>query len=117
MSKAALSVFVFGIYMVVAALGFMLMPNMILSVMGIPTTTEVWIRIVAVLMLFIAYYYIQAARSELTGFFHWTIHTRVTLIIFMIVFAVTGLGSPMLIGFGVVDLLGAIWTAWALRSS
>jgi hypothetical protein len=38
------------------------------------------------------------------------------VIIFFTVFVLLGLGHPSLIFFGVADLLGAIWTALALRN-
>jgi hypothetical protein len=117
MSKAAISVLVFGIYLALTGLGFLLAPNMMLGLFGFPATTEVWIRVVAMLLLILAYYYIRAARSEMTGFFRLTVHHRASVIVFFVVFVILGLAQPMLIGFGVVDLLGAIWTALALRKT
>ena len=61
-------------------------------------------------------YYIQVARKEMTDFFKLTVYTRSSLIIFFAAFVLLGLASPTLILFGVVDLLGAIWTGLALRS-
>jgi len=117
MSKAATSVLVFGIYLIVIGLGFLLAPNLPLGLLGFPTTTEPWIRVMAMLLLILAYYYIQAARNEMTGFFRFTVHGRASVILFFIAFVVLGLAQPMLIMFGVVDLLAAIWTAVALRTT
>jgi hypothetical protein len=114
-SKAAISVLVFGIYLVLIGLGFLLAPNMVLGLFGFPSTTEPWIRVMAMLLLILAYYYIQAARNEMTGFFRFTVHGRAAVIVFFVAFVAFGLAQPMLIGFGVVDLLAAIWTALALR--
>jgi hypothetical protein len=117
MSKAAKSVLVFGIYLIVIGLGFLLIPNTMLGLFGIPATTEPWIRVVAMLLLILAYYYIQAARKELTDFLRLTVYGRASVIVFFIAFVVLGLAEPVLIGFGVVDLAAAIWTALALRSA
>ncbi len=117
MSKAATSVFVFGVYLIVIGLGFLLVPNLPLGLLGFPATTEPWIRVVAMLLLILAYYYIQAARNEMTGFFHLTVHSRASVIVFFVAFVALGLAQPMLILFGVVDLLAAIWTALALRTT
>jgi hypothetical protein len=68
------------------------------------------------LVLFLGFYYTQAARKEMTDFFRWTVYLRSTVIIFFVIFVLLGLASPPLIMFGVVDLLGAIWTGLALRS-
>ncbi len=117
MSKAAKSVFVFGIYLIFIGLGFLLVPNTVLGLFGFPMTTEPWIQVVAMLLLILAYYYIQSARSELRSFFRFTVHGRASVILFFIAFVVLGLAPPILIMFGVVDLVAAIWTALALRST
>jgi len=117
MSKGAKSLFVFGIYMVALGITLLVVPNVLLTLFGLPATNEVWIRVVGMLVCLLAVYYIQAARNELTAFFHWTVYTRASVIVFFIVFVVFGLVKPALILFGGVDLLGAIWTALALRSS
>ncbi len=115
MSKAAKSVFVFGIYMVVIGLGFLVIPNTPLGLFGFPATSEPWIRVVGMLCLVLAFYYIQAARHELRPFFGWTVYARTGVLVCFIVMVALGLAKPMLIAFGVVDLIGAIWTGVALR--
>ena len=117
MSKAATSILVFGIYLVVIGLGFLVAPNMPLGLFGFPATTEPWIRVVGMLLLILAYYYIQSARNEITDFFRYTVHGRASVIVVFAVMVLLGLAQPMLIMFGVVDLLAAIWTASALRAS
>jgi hypothetical protein len=116
MSKSSLSMFVFGLYLVVLGIVLVVAPNFLLGMFFMPSTIEVWIRVVGVLVLFIAFYYIQVARKEMTDFFILTVYTRSSLIIFFGAFVLFGLASPPLILFGVVDLLGAIWTGLTLRS-
>ena len=115
MSKAATSVLVFGVYLIVNGLGFLLAPNIPLSLFGFPTTAEPWIRVAGMLLLMLAYYFIQAARNEMTWFFRLTVHHRASVIVFFVAFVVLGLAQPIMILFGVVDLLAAIWIA-ALRA-
>lgn len=112
MSKAALSVFVFGIYVIVLGVILMVIPNVLLSIFGIPATTEVWIRVVGMLIFLIGYYYIQASRNEkkMISFYRWTVHARSSVIVFFIIFVAFGFVTPLLILFGVVDLLAEIWT-------
>jgi hypothetical protein len=116
MSKSSLSVFVFGLYLAVLGIVLVVTPNFLLGMFFMPSTNEVWIRVVGVLVLFMAFYYIQTARKGMTGFFKLTLYTRSSLIIFFAAFVLLGLASPPLILFGVVDLLGAVWTGLALRS-
>ena len=116
MSKSATSVLVFGIYLVVIGLGFLLIPNTVLGVFGMPTTTEPWIRVVATVLLILSYYYIQTARNEDKAFFRLTVHGRASVIVFFVAFVLLNIAPATLILFGVVDLLAAVWTALALRS-
>lgn len=116
MSKAAISVLVFGFYLIINGVGFLLWPNTMLGFLGIPTTNEPWLNVVGMLLLFLAYYYILAAKNELTLLFRWSVYARSSVIIFFIIFALVGLAPALLIIFGVVDLLAAIWTAIALKA-
>ena len=116
MSKSATSVLVFGMYLVLLALGLLIIPNTILRLFGNPPTTEVWVRIVGMLLLGLAYYYIQTARMELKPFFRLSVHARAMVIVFAVIFVLFDLTAPSMILLGVVDLLAAIWTALALRS-
>jgi len=116
MSKSATSVFVFGIYLTFVGLGFLLIPNIILGILGIPPTTEPWIHIIGMLLLLLAYYDIQSARAEQKVFFRLSVYARASVILFFTAFVVIGIAPPVLILFGMVDLLAAIWTAFALRT-
>lgn len=116
MSNTAKSVFVFGIYLVGLGAILIVTPNTLFGLFGLPGTSEVWVRVVGMLVLLLAFYYINAARKELTDFFPWTVYARSSVIVFFIAFVLLGFVSPILILFGVVDLLGAVWTGLTLRS-
>lgn len=115
MSKPALSLFVFGLYLVGMGTGFVAMPNVVLGLFGLPATSEVWIRVVGLLALLLAFYYIQSARTDLRPMIEWSVPARIAAFLFFVLFVVAGWGSPILILFGAVDLLAALWTAWTLR--
>src|SRR5512135_1378306 len=116
MSKSARSVFVFGLYLGVLGIALVVVPNVLLGMFFLPITTEVWVRVVGMLVLFLGFYYIQAARKGMTDFFRWSLYPRATVILFFAIFVLLDLAKPPLILFGVMDLLGVIWTALALRS-
>ena len=64
MTPAARSLQVFGIYLLVLAVGLALVPNVLLALFGMPPTQEVWIRVLGLLVGIVgAYYLIAAARS------------------------------------------------------
>ena len=115
MSKAAKSLFVFGIYLCGLGLILLLVPNLILQVFGAPTTNEVWIRINGMFVLCLSFYYVQAARNEVTILIRWTVWTRVAVIFYFAAFVLLVAAPKALLLFGVIDLLSAIWTWLALK--
>lgn len=117
MSNAAKSLLVFAIYLVGAGLGFLLVPNIPLALLGVPTTTEVWIRLVGMLLIGLGYYYIRAAFAELTPLFSWSVHARLFAVVCMVAFVVFRLANPTLLLFAAIDFLATLWTALALRSA
>ena len=117
MSKAAVTVLVFGVYMVVVGFALLAVPNVLLSLFAYPTTTEVWIRILGFTVIVLGYYYIVAARYEMVHFFKASVYGRPAIIVFFAILVALGMAEPILVLFGAIDLLGAIWTGLALRSS
>jgi hypothetical protein len=115
MSKSAKSVVVFACYLILLGLVLVLAPNALLRVFRMPETGEVWIRVVGMLVLILAYYYWNASHAGLRVFFRWTVAARTSVLLFFIAFVIAGLALPTLILFGVVDFAGAVWTALALR--
>jgi hypothetical protein len=95
----------------------LIFPNIVLRLFGFPETTEPWIRVMAMLLLFLAYYYIHASRNELTEFIRITAYARGSVILFFGAFVLLGFAQPMLLLFAAVDLFAAIWTWLSLRQS
>jgi hypothetical protein len=117
MDAASRSVCYFGFYLYGVALTLIFFPNVLLRLLGIPETDEVWIRIVGLLAGIIGYYYHRNGAAGNRFFFPLTVHARVLVFVVFGIFALLKMASPVLIGFGVVDLLGAIWTWQALKKS
>jgi hypothetical protein len=116
MSKSAKSVLIFGWYLVALGGALVAIPNVMLGMFGLPTTSEVWIRVVGVLVLCLAFYYIQAARHGLVPMLRWTVYARSSVILFFGAFVLLGFAAAPLVMFGAVDLAAALWTYWALRA-
>ena len=116
MSAAARSIHVFGIYLVVIGGILMGSPNTLLSILGIASTTEPWIRILGMLVMVIGLLDVACARMEQTGFFRATVYTRTFALLTFVVFAAVGIAPAILILFGVIDAVGALWTYSALRA-
>jgi hypothetical protein len=116
MKKTSTTLLVFGLYLVGMGLGLVAMPNFVLGTLGFPSTSEVWIRVVGVLALVLAFYYTSAARAGLKTFAQWTVPARIGVFVAFAAFVVAGFVGPVMIALGAVDLLGALWTGWALRA-
>lgn len=115
MSKAGKSILVFSVYMFALGLILLFIPNVLLSLFGIPDTNEVWIRVVGMLVLILGGYYLQAARNDLVPFFRASVVGRFSVLVFLTVFVVAGFAPASLILFGVIDAAAAAWTALSLR--
>lgn len=115
MSKAAISLRVFSLYMFVLGLILVLAPNLFLRLFGIPQTHEIWIRIVGMLVLILGYYDFMASRTEDAAFFRWSVHVRLFAAGLLALFVMSGLAPTILILFGLIDAVAAIWTALSLK--
>jgi hypothetical protein len=115
MSKAAISVFVFGCYILVNAVVLLAAPNLMLSTLGLEPTREPWLRLLGLMTLALSVYYIQAAREEMTAFFRLTMLGRSIILVGTIGLAAAGLIPPVIVMFGVIDGAGAAWTGAAMR--
>ena len=114
MSNPARSLFVFGVYLLGLGGALILAPNMLLVIFDIAPTTEVWIRVVGMLVLFLGVYDISAAKGSWSGFIALSVPLRMSVIVFFAGFVLL-LGAPkMLLLFAVVDFAFALWTWSAL---
>jgi hypothetical protein len=114
MTTTAKSIYYYSFYMMGMGSGLFLIPNLILGFFGFHTT-EVWVRILGLLAFCAGMLYFHCARTNQTGFFRVTVPERVIFFLGIVALVVFLDLSPMLAAIGSVDLLGAIWTALALR--
>ena len=114
MSRAAFSILVFGIYLLVLALALIASPNTLLTLLGIAPASEPWIRVAGVVLLSMAAYYLAAARVDATSFFRWSTIARPLLFAGLTALAVLRLADARVMLFGLPELIGAVWTRWAL---
>ena len=117
MSNAAKSILVYGIYLLILSVVLLLIPNVPLSIFGIPTTNEVWIRVVGAMLVAFGTYYVRGARSEVTELFRWSVPSRLLLVVFFAAFVVAGLAPINIMLLAIFDIPFVIWTFLALRSS
>jgi hypothetical protein len=116
MSRATVSIYVFGVYAMIAGLGFLLIPDVMLPLFGLSETTEVWVRVVGLFAFFVGGYYLIAASNNLIPFYRATVLFRLPFAVGLFILVLQGFSGPGLVIIGVLDILGAAWTWWALRS-
>ena len=116
MSKSAISVLVFGVYLAVIGLILLLVPNALITPFGIQPTNEVWIRLSGILLMALAVYYTLGAKHEIVVIMKATAFIRLTIIFFFTAFALLKLVSPNIIIFSAVDFLGGVWTLLMLKN-
>ena len=116
MSRAAKSLFVFGIYLFGLGLLLLLVPNLLLRAFEAPTTNEVWIRLNGMFVLCLSFFYVLAARGGLTSFIRWTVWARAAVIVYFAAFVLLLAAPKALLLFGLIDLLSAAWTWLALKA-
>lgn len=115
MSRVALSVLVFGIYMLIQGSLLLLAPNFLLDLFGLPPAQDVWPRVAGLALLALAFYYIQSARADHRDFFVWTVMFRSFQFAVFVGLVVTGLGQPILILTSGVEFAAGLWTWFELR--
>lgn len=116
MTSSAKSVCYFGFYLYLVGLTLLLIPNLFLRTIQVAETNEVWIRVVGILTLCIAYYYHRNGAANNKPMFILTVHARIFVFIAFTVLVLAKLAPPVLVGFGGVDLLGALWTWKTLQN-
>ncbi len=116
MSKSARSLFVFSIYLFILGAVLVVIPSLLLNLFNLPGTGEIWVRVVGMLVFILGFYYFLAAKNELKLFFVATVYGRAAVLVFFIFFVLFDLAQPIIILFGTVDALAALWTHLSLRS-
>ena len=116
MKDANRSLLIFGLYLVVVGIGFMIAPHQLLSIFSLSAGDDIWIRMVGLLASIIGSYYILAARARLEAFYRWTVPARYFAAAFMgLMFLLGNVGAPILL-FAAIDAAAATWTWLALRA-
>jgi len=116
MSRAGWSILCFGAYLGVLGAALGLAPNALLGLVGVPLTQEPWLRLAGMLLVFMGFFYVQAARHGFVPFYRWTLVTRLAALPVVLGLVYSGLVGPVIVSFWLGDLAGVVWTWLALRA-
>lgn len=117
MQSPAFTIKAFGVYVILTGISLALTPNLVLSLFGIPPTSEFWVRQIGVLAIIVGYYYWACGTGNATAFIKASIPGRIGFFVLGLGLVVFAQAPWQILLFGVVDLLGAGWTGMALRST
>ena len=115
MNRASTVAYVAAAYLAIFGVILIVAPNSVLPIFGFAPTTEPWIRVEGALLASFAWYSFTAARSDDLIYFKASVPQGVALFLVFVGLVLAGWAPAMLIPFGAVQLLFAIWMWWALR--
>ncbi len=102
-------------YVVVSGLSLLFVPNLLLSLFGFPPTSDIWIRVMGMLVLVLSFYYFAMARHGNRVVVQSTVLGRLVFCAGLVGFVVLGMAKPALIGFALAETGLALWTWYELR--
>lgn len=117
MTSTAKSVFYYSFYMMGMGLGMLFIPNILLGMLGIGPSNDIWIRILGLFAFCAGMLYFYCGRTNQTGFFRISVTERIVFFLGMVGIVLFLGANPLLALIGGVDLLGAVWTALTLRKA
>lgn len=116
MSRSAISLRVFGLYLLLCGPLLVCAPNLVLGLARLPLTHEVWIRVLGVVVFNVGIFYQVSAELNHRALYKASVFCRFLVMVAFLAFVGLKLAPPTLLIFGAVDLLGGVWTLMALLS-
>lgn len=92
-----------------------LVPNLLLSLLNLQSTQEVWIRLVGVAFLVLGFYYTKSARANFTEFFGWTVQVRFVQFFIVTAIVIFTAANSVILLFSIIEIFSGIWTLLALK--
>jgi hypothetical protein len=116
MSRARVSIIVYGAYLATAGAMLALVPNLLMALVGIPEDHGFWVRLVGALALVLGVKGIYNSTAENAAFFRFDNYTRTFAGTFMVILVLLGIAPKIILVLAALDFGGAIWTEVAIRA-
>jgi hypothetical protein len=117
MTPAAISLAVYGIYLLANGMALAVMPSVPLALLALPATEEPWIRVLGLVAAEVGFYCLFAARKGIVPFYPATVVGRGMAAAVFVALVAFKVGPLQLLIFAAVDLVTAIWTHLAIKRS
>jgi hypothetical protein len=116
MTRAGKSIFYFGFWVLACGVSLMFFPKFCLDMVGITMPDYITVRLFGMVLVYLSIYYFVAGRNPaFRTLYLTTAFTRSSALLVVIIFVLLDMAKPIVICFVIVDALGALWTALALR--
>ena len=112
--RAAISVFVHGLYTAGWSVVFLLAPARVFGWAGLPPQRGLWMYVVALALALLAFVELEAARDEARGYFWLAILQRCAISTGLGALVYLRLATAPVMLLAVPEALFAVWTALAL---
>ena len=117
MTKAALSVYMYGLYLITGVgLPFLIIPHFTLGMFGMSAGDDMWIRFMGITSGTIGAFYVAAVLTHTDRVFAWSVPARYVSATFMAVMVALGKVGLGLLIFSALDAFTGSLTWLAIRA-
>lgn len=117
MTRAALSVYIYGLYLLTGiGMPLLLIPHFALGLFGLSAGDDMWIRFLGVYIAAMGGLYIASVLTRSHIMFRWTLPPRYVTAAFMCIMVAMSKAEPALLFFAALDALSASITWGAIRA-
>jgi hypothetical protein len=102
-------------YVIISGLQLLFIPNFLLATFGLEPTSEIWIRVLGMLVLVLSFYYYAMYKNGGKEVVRATVQGRLLFCAGLVMFVLLGMAKPVLIFFAVVETGLALWTLSEIR--
>jgi hypothetical protein len=108
--KRHLSLLAQASYVIITGLQLIFVPNMLLSLFEFGETYEIWIKVLGIVILPLAFVYVAISKSGNADVVRSTVWSRLFVGAGFTLLAISGQAPLSLILFGAIDVATAVWT-------
>jgi hypothetical protein len=110
-----LSLVVHSIYVVLTGIQLVFVPNFLLSNFGFEPTSEIWIKVMGIVVASLAFMYYAISQSEDQKIVSSTVWARLFVGAGFTILALSGAAKASIVLFAGIDIATAVWTWTELR--
>ena len=103
------------IYVLISGLQLLFIPNFLLATFGLEPTSEIWIRILGMLVLALSFYYYAIYKNGGKEVVRATVQGRLFFCTGLSILVIMSMVKPVLIIFAIIETGLSLWTLSEMR--